>query len=613
MMLPSVWFCKKYQRIKKQILFLGISISLFINCSSQSNIGKIDSKKYGKAIQYSHHYLKSAMKKTGTIGMTIAVVDSDEIVYSECFGYADLEKKIPVTNSATFMIGSVSKLFTATAIMQMVEKGTICLDSPITTYIPEFRIKSRFNSPQITIRNLLSHESGLPCDIPNGQMIGNIKCDGADTMYRSVVALCEKEFVAYPPRTVFSYSNIGFSLLGVIIERVSKRSYSEYIQDSIFNKLGMNNSFVGFDHEKVKNTLSRGYAGKKEENPLYIRDIPAGSIVSSAADFTLFIRMLFSGGSLDKAHILNENTLQQMWTPQNSDVPLDFYPIGLGYWLTNLTRIPEPMVSHEGTIPPFHTIFAALPDSRLGIFLTVNSDQGIIIPEDAGYKVLEYFYMTKTGNKLNKTKAKRTKIVKLPAEKLDELVGYYQTSRGTAKMQKKDDYLQFSLYDKPVRLLPLSDTTFHIQYRLFNLIPVPLKQFKGKILEFHSINGHEIILLRSEGKVSGYFGEKFVSSIPPQEWISRAGNYEPVNEYKAAFSNKESEQKYRMGKYSLLYDSTTHILSINGIPLRVLSSSDAVTCGYGRYASETVRSFTCKGEEYLWGWGYALKRTKKTD
>ena len=141
-------------------------------------------------------------------------------------------------------------------------------------------------------------------------------------------------------------------------------------------------------------------------------------------------------------------------------------------------------------------------------------------------------------------------------------------------MQKKHDYLLFSLSGKPVRLLPLSDTTFHIQYRLFNLVPVPLKRFKTKILEFHNINGHEIILLRSEGKISGYFGEKFVPAIPPQEWILRTGNYEAVNEYKTTFFNKESEQKYRMGSYSLLYDSTTRILSINGIPLRVLSSSD---------------------------------------
>lgn len=612
-MLSDLSFYKKCQLSKKRIFFWAISLLLFISCSSQTNQNKNNDQKYEKAIQFSRYYLKSLMKKTGTIGMAITIVDSNDVVYSECFGYADLEKKKPVTDSTTFMIGSTSKLFTATAIMQMFEKGCICLDSPITAYIPEFKVKSRFNSRQITIRDLLTHESGLPCDIPNGQMIGNIKCDGADTMYRKVVSLCEKEFVAYPPRTVFSYSNIGFSLLGVIIERVSKRSYSEYIQDSIFQKLGMINSFVGFDHEKVKATFSRGYIGKLEENPLYIRDIPAGSIISSAADFSLFVRMLFGGGSLNNAHILNENTLQQMWTPQNTDIPLDFYPIGLSYWLINQTRIPEPVISHEGTIPPFHTIFAALPDSRLGIFLTVNSEQGSIISENAVYKILENFYMAKTGKRLNKTKTKTIKTIKLPAKKLDEIAGYFQTREGTVKMQKKDDYLLFSLFGKPVRLLPLSDTSFHIQYRLFNFIPIPMKRFKEKVLEFHNIDGHEIILLRSEGKIGGYFGEKFIPVPPPYEWIQRTGTYEAVNECKTAFANNESEQRYRIQSFSLSYDSTSHILSMNGIPLRILSSSDAVTFGYGRNANETIRSFTDKGEEYLWGWGYALKRTIKPD
>ncbi len=366
----------KCQFTKNRLFLGGIVLLFLISCSSQINPAKEGNNKYENAIRFSQHYLKQIIKETGTIGVAVTVIDSNNVVYSEGFGYADLKADKVVTDSTTFMIGSTSKLFTATAVMQLVEQGRICLDSPITAYLPEFKVKSRFNGRQINIRDLLTHESGLPSDIPNGQMIGDIKGDGADTMYRTVAALCENEYVAYPPRTVFSYSNIGFSLLGTIIERVSKRSYSKYIQDSIFQKLGMKHSAVGFDDKRVKAAFSRGYIGEKEEKPLYIRDIPAGSIVSSVADFSLFVRMLFCGGTFNNTHILNENTLQQMWTPQNSDIPLDFYPIGLCYWLLNQTYIPERIVSHEGTIPPFYTIFAALPDSRLGIVLTVNSETG---------------------------------------------------------------------------------------------------------------------------------------------------------------------------------------------------------------------------------------------
>jgi hypothetical protein len=128
------------------------------------------------------------------------------------------------------------------------------------------------------------------------------------------------------------------------------------------------------------------------------------------------------------------------------------------------------------------------------------------------------------------------------------------------------------------------------------------------VLEFHSIGKHEIILLRSKGIITGYFGEKFIPETPPPEWLQRTGSYEIVNERKAVFSNKESEKKYRIQNITLAFDSASQILSLNGMPLKALSSSDAVTCGYGRSAGETVRAFNCKGEEHLWVWGFELKK-----
>jgi len=127
-----------------------------------------DKNNYQDAIRYSHEYLNYFLKKTKTVGMAVTVVDNDKVVYSEGFGYSDKDAKKKVTDSTTFMIGSVTKLFTGTAIMQLVEKGAVVLDSPITTYLPEFKVNSRFTARQITVRDLLTHESGLPTDISNG-------------------------------------------------------------------------------------------------------------------------------------------------------------------------------------------------------------------------------------------------------------------------------------------------------------------------------------------------------------------------------------------------------------------------------------------------------------
>ncbi len=127
------------------------------------------------------------------------------------------------------------------------------------------------------------------------------------------------------------------------------------------------------------------------------------------------------------------------------------------------------------------------------------------------------------------------KTKKISAKRLNQIAGFYQTREGTVKMQIKEDNLQFFLSGMPVRLLPLSDSTFLIQYRLFDLIPVPRKQFKDMVLELHSIGKHEVILLRSKGIITGYFGEKFIPKTPPPEWLQRTGSYEIINERKAVF------------------------------------------------------------------------------
>jgi CubicO group peptidase (beta-lactamase class C family) len=150
-------------QLNKKNYCFGILLLFLFSCSLPPKPFMPDPKandNYREAIRYSRKYLEQFMKKTGTVGMAVAVIDSDKVVYSEGFGYADKKTKKKVTDSTTFMIGSITKLFTGTAIMQLVEQGAIVLDSPITTYLPEFTVKSRFNARPITVRDLLTHESG---------------------------------------------------------------------------------------------------------------------------------------------------------------------------------------------------------------------------------------------------------------------------------------------------------------------------------------------------------------------------------------------------------------------------------------------------------------------
>jgi CubicO group peptidase (beta-lactamase class C family) len=609
-----LWLMEKvYRNVHKYkaIFWFGFLILFGVGCSLPPKPFIPDSKgcnNYQEAIRYSHKYLEQLMKKNGTIGMSVAVIDSDKVVFSEGFGFSDKEANKKTTDSTTFMIGSTSKLFTETAIMQLVEQGKVALDSPITTYLPNFKVISRFKARPITIKDLLTHESGLPSDIINGFCIGQHANAGHDTLYRMLPTLCANENVTFPPRTVFSYSNIGIALLGCIIEQASKRNYSEYITDSIFAKLNMNHSAVGFESNKVKGEFSKGYFGKKQEDPLYIRDVPAGSIVTSVKDLSLFVKMLFADGTLNGNHILDKYSLDQMWSPQNSDIPLDFWPFGLGYFLFNPTRISGRFAQHGGDIPPYHAMLTVLPDLKIGVIVLVNSEQGAEIPTNVRNHILETFYEAKTGRKLPEPQFSHNNTVKLSKQRLQELSGFYQTKEGTVKADIKGQNIVFSFFGTPVRLIPQSDSIFTLQYRLLGCFPIPIKELKAFTLETHTIGERQIVLLRMNGLFTGIMGEKFVPEIPPREWIERVGTYEMSNGKKPIFTGKETEKRYQQTDFTIAYDSKEKNLIFNGIPLKVLSATEAVTRGIGRNAGEMVRIVIEDGKEYLWVYGYALKR-----
>jgi len=129
---------------------------------------------YGDVIQFLDGHIKKTMTRNGIIALSIALVDGREIVWARGFGYADLENRIPATKNTIYRIGSISKLFTATAVMQLAQAEVIDIDVPFDTYVPEFSIRSRFeNSSAITPRNIMTHHSGLPSDCISGMLRRN--------------------------------------------------------------------------------------------------------------------------------------------------------------------------------------------------------------------------------------------------------------------------------------------------------------------------------------------------------------------------------------------------------------------------------------------------------
>jgi len=592
----------------------ALLLCILIGCTPPPSPSKDSPQTYETLIPEIRKLISAEMKKTGTVGLAVAIVDSNKVIFSEGFGFADKAAKKPVTTKTGFCIGSVSKLFTATAIMQLVEQGKVVLDSPITTYLPEFKIKSSFPPYPITIRDMLCHESGLPSDVGYGFVLGQKRSPVVDTAYRTLVAKISDAYIAHPPRTTFAYSNAAISLLGIVIERVSGRSYAEYIHSEIMDVTGMPASSVLFDHPRTSANVAKGYLTGEASDPIYIRDIAAGAIFSCSDDMAEFVKMILARGSRSAQYVLQQSTIEQMWQQQNSGIPLDLdFSVGLTYWLSNPTRIPSRIVYHGGDLPPYHAFCAALPDAQLGIVVFVNAERGALLPTTLGTKLLERCYEVKYGKLLPENKPPAHVV--LEKAKLDSLTGDYTSIFGYSKIQRAEKTLQMTMSGFPVTLIPVADTLFVPEIKLFGFINVPLDMLKNLTVSFHSVQEKRLFAVRFNG-VGMAIGEKIELKEPPAAWIARAGIYTINKKYPAEYHNKSIKKRYDSDKCLLGYDKKTKMLYLGqpGLPTRspieAISDTVALTRGISRSSGETITGYAANGDEYLRMSGIIFKRMR---
>ena len=168
-------------------------------------------------------------------GLSIAIVFDQEIVWAKGYGYSDVEQKIPATPSTVYRIGSVTKLFTSTAILQLRDQGKLRLDDPVSLYLPWFRIRNPFpDAPEITFRHLLTHTSGLPREAAFPYWT-----DHVFPTREALAAAVPGQDAVDAPETTYHYSNLGMSLLGEVVTEVSGQPWADYVQEKILQPLGM--------------------------------------------------------------------------------------------------------------------------------------------------------------------------------------------------------------------------------------------------------------------------------------------------------------------------------------------------------------------------------------
>ena len=338
------------RKINLALLFIAIfSLSIFTSdyASTKNAQKQIKQGDYDYVKQYLSDYIEKEIEKHNVVGLSIALVDDQTIVWAQGFGYADKDAQIKASPETLYRVASISKLFTGTAVMQLAEQGKVDIDKPLQNYLPEFSIKSRFpDAGPITPRNMMTHHSGLPADYFQGEVVTNPASPS------SVIPLLKNSYVKSPPDFAWSYSNLAVSLLGQMVEAVSGGNFVTYMDEHIFAPLGMtNSSFVLKPH--MQHLLSKGYFKAKAQKEFDIRELAAAGLYSNVLDLAKLEMMVFADGKSGENRILKPETLHEMLTVQNADVALDFdLHMGLPWFMFDTFGFPvdltQLMASEKG-------------------------------------------------------------------------------------------------------------------------------------------------------------------------------------------------------------------------------------------------------------------------
>jgi CubicO group peptidase (beta-lactamase class C family) len=319
--------------------------------------------------------VKAVYDESGLPSLSIAIVYDRDIIYSQAFGFADQEKKISATTGTIYPIASITKLFTATMLVQLSEKGVVSLDTPVKNFLPEYKVKSPYNGTQpTTLRQLATHTSGLPKD-------ANVSFQSDYAAANWIVSMGSSEMkwyaskeevltnlpdieLEYPPNSRYSYSNLGMCLLGIALERAACQSYTEYIETKILKPLGMDHSGFFLQNKKFS-SAPIGYVYVDSTSKTLIAPewelgaaLYTGGLYSTAEDLARFLSLQFQNDTPGELQIISADGLRMMHLESIG------WGIGWGRY---------PVIEHTGGHLGFYAYIRAIPKLKIGIAALTNS------------------------------------------------------------------------------------------------------------------------------------------------------------------------------------------------------------------------------------------------
>lgn len=350
-----------------KLAFLGvILISLvFTSCNKNTEIETVDDFK---------KYIDEEMENQNIPALSVLIFENDEILYEDYFGQSNIEQNLPLEKNHIFLLASISKTITATALLTLYDKGDFQLDDKINDYLP-FEVNIPNSTTDVTFRMLLTHTSA----IADGPALDDQYYYGED----SPVALEyfmenyftpggefydeSQNFHDFEPGEYHEYSNVGSALIGVLVEQISGKDFNTYCKENIFTPLGMSSTFWRLD--EISQTIVTPYILDGDYVALQnytFTDYPNGGLRSNVTDMHKFLGMLANGGTFNGVKILESNTVQQMTTPQIPDIDNE---VGLHLFIFGGEL---QLWGHDGGEEGVSTIMAFNKDTKIGALIFTN-------------------------------------------------------------------------------------------------------------------------------------------------------------------------------------------------------------------------------------------------
>jgi hypothetical protein len=451
----------------------------------------------------------------------------------------------------------------------------------------------------------MTHHAGLPRDVFKGMWTAQPE------PFTRVLDHLKDEYLVYPPDTVFSYSNIGMTLLGHVVQQVAGRDFATHLETTLLQPIGMAHAyFAPASRDGAQD--AKGYRNHWPVPTMPLRDLPAGGLHASVNDLSRFMMMQFAQGRVGDRQLIKAETLAEMWRPQNTHVALDVdLHVGLGWMLSGFgdinIRNAGPIAHHSGSTPLFHSQLILLPVHRLGVVVLANSAEARPAVTQIAVDALTLALEAKTG-------------ITPPAERpwvdddaassvaaLRRFPGHYTTLIGAATIERSGSRLRGEVVGRSFNLVPRGAGWYGLQYRLFGLIPISLSALDRYALRRASIAGREV-LLAGDGYAKLLVGERLTPHPISPAWRRRVGTYEMVNRDQDELLLKKLALVIKDGVL-LLRVTVPHGGESGEIAVEPVSDTQAVLPLVLAGAGETLQAVHVDGVE-MWRYsGYLFKRT----